>query len=101
MSAAEMTLILHPADAKPGADEIQKLIGAVARDSGLNLAGTRLLPLSFSFTPEKGHALAIVDALVDQGRVSPGSVERTVTYNFTVNGAWRLVAVIRANAGNN
>lgn len=95
--AAEIVLVLY-AGAKPGADEVMQIVGAVERAIGISLEGTRVSVLGFDETlkPDTGHAQALIVELENMGKVSPRALERTVTHNLSVNGATRVVAVVKA-----
>jgi len=93
---AERTLILY-SGAKPEASELMQIVGAVERSTGISMEGTRLSTFPFAMEPEAGHAQAFVVELESRGELTPGALERTIIHELSVNGATRVVAVVRAD----
>jgi hypothetical protein len=98
MSASvEMALIAH-GGAEPGSEEVIKIVREFERDTGIDLGGVRIASFGdvTGGEPDESIAQFLVLRLEGEGEVSPGALERTIVRTITVNGARRVMAVVRA-----
>ncbi|MER6712758.1 hypothetical protein [Streptomyces sp. NPDC000877] len=89
---AERVLILHQGD-DLDVGEIRGLVDSIERESGGELAGTRLTTYPAG-EPSEGLAEALVFRLEREGEVAPGSLSRAATYRYEVSGGRLVVAVV-------
>ena len=93
---AEMMLILYSGD-RGKASEIEQIVGEVERASGIALNGTHVKTFGFPTEPDRSLAQAVVANLEGEDTLSPGALERSITYDATVRGARWVVVVVKAN----
>ena len=96
MPTVERVLLLYGGN-EPAADEVGAIIRRLEQTAGIDFRGVRITPFgSVAGEPDEGIAQALVVRCEHEGDLSAGALERTTVQTFTVNGARRVVAVVKA-----
>jgi hypothetical protein len=96
MPTVERVHILYGGDA-PSAGEVGAIIRALEKSTGTSFKGARITASGGEGgEPDETIAQAVVAMHEREGDLSPGALKRTTVQTFTVNGARRVVAVVRA-----
>jgi hypothetical protein len=96
MPTVERVLILYGGDA-PSADEVGAIIRALEQSAGTDFKGVRItVSGEEGGEPDETIAQFVVLRNEREGDLSPGARKRTTVQTFTVNGARRVVALVKA-----
>jgi hypothetical protein len=89
----ELAFIVHTGtELKTGI--VQQIVKTVERGAGISLDGTRICTFGGQSEPNGDIALALAARLEGEGKISPGSLERTAIHTLTRDGVRYVVATV-------